>query len=396
MKILTVCQYYSPEPFRVADLCEGLVRQGHTVTVVTGTPNYPEGEIYSGYEHGARADEIVNGVRVHRCPVHPRKRGAFHRAWNYYSFIFSSRRYLARLKEEFDVVFVYQLSPVMMAEGALAWAKKHRKPCLLYCLDLWPESLTLGGVRPGSLLYRYYLHVSRKIYQKADQILVSSRGFVHYFESVLGIDAEKLSYLPQYAEDLFDNVPPIQQHDPPYHFLFAGNIGEIQSVDTILAAAKLLEMDERIQFDIVGDGSDFSRCRELGKDLINVTFYGRRDVSEMPEFYSRADATLVTLRNAPTISFTLPGKVQSYMAAGRAVVGGACGAVAKEILAADCGLCAAAEDITGLADHIRRLADQPEDFLRYGENARQYYRNVFTRDQFFRELTQFFEEITAL
>ena len=57
MKILVVCQYYKPEPFRVSDICEALAAQGHAVTVVTGTPNYPEGEIYPGYEgtaHRAR------------------------------------------------------------------------------------------------------------------------------------------------------------------------------------------------------------------------------------------------------------------------------------------------------------------------------------------------------
>ena len=119
MKILVVCQYYRPEPFRIADICAALVEAGHEVTVVTGTPNYPEGEIYPGYEGAAHRDEVLDGVRVHRCPIHPRKRGSVHRFWNYYSFVFASRRYLAGLNEEFDVVFVNQLSPVMMAEGVL-------------------------------------------------------------------------------------------------------------------------------------------------------------------------------------------------------------------------------------------------------------------------------------
>lgn len=55
MKILVVCQYYAPEPFLLPDICEALAERGHSVTVVTGTPNYPEGEIYPGYENGARA-----------------------------------------------------------------------------------------------------------------------------------------------------------------------------------------------------------------------------------------------------------------------------------------------------------------------------------------------------
>ena len=111
MKILVVCQYYKPEPFRISDICEALTAEGHEVCVVTGLPNYPEGELYPGYEHAAGRDEIINGVKVHRCALHPRKKGALHRFWNYYSFVFSSRRYLSGLKEDFDVVFVNQLSP---------------------------------------------------------------------------------------------------------------------------------------------------------------------------------------------------------------------------------------------------------------------------------------------
>ena len=134
MKILVVCQYYAPEPFRIADICVALTAAGHEVTVVTGTPNYPEGEIYPGYEGTAHRDEVLDGVRIHRCPIHPRKRGAVHRFWNYYSFVWASTRYLSKLDEDFDVVFVNQLSPVMMAEGALRWAKRHGKRCVLYLL----------------------------------------------------------------------------------------------------------------------------------------------------------------------------------------------------------------------------------------------------------------------
>lgn len=47
-KILVICQYYKPEPFRISDICEEMVRRGHEVQVVTGYPNYPEGILYEG------------------------------------------------------------------------------------------------------------------------------------------------------------------------------------------------------------------------------------------------------------------------------------------------------------------------------------------------------------
>lgn len=388
MRILVVCQYYKPEPFRISDICETLAEQGHEVLVVTGVPNYPAGEIYPGYEDAAGRDETVGGVRVHRCGLHPRKRGALHRFWNYYSFVASSTRYLSGLKEEFDVVFVNQLSPVMMAEGALRYARKHGKKTVLYCLDLWPESLTAGGIRPGSPVYRVFLGISRRIYRAADEILITSRGFARYFREVLGLDTANIHYLPQYAERLFDQVPPVQAHEGPYRFLFAGNIGEMQSVETILTAARELEGSAPVHIDIVGDGSDLDRCKELAGDLSNVTFHGRRDVGEMPGFYEQADAMLVTLKDEPSISQTLPGKVQSYMAAGRAVVGAINGETPEVVRAADCGICVPAEDAHALAEAMRALAEQPERFAVYGANAKRYYQATFEKRAFMETLEQ--------
>ena len=119
MKILVVCQHYYPEPFRISDICEWLVAQGHEVDVVTGIPNYPMGVIYDGYKDKSKRNEIINGVNVHRCFTIARRSGAVFRLLNYYSFAISSGLYAARLKKEYDVVFVNQLSPVMMANAAV-------------------------------------------------------------------------------------------------------------------------------------------------------------------------------------------------------------------------------------------------------------------------------------
>ena len=130
MKILVICQYYYPEPFRISNICEELVRRGHEVLVVTGEPNYPEGKIYEGYENHQHTDEVVNGVRVHRCPIFPRKSGAFYRILNYYSYANAAKQFVRSAKctaldgSKFDIVFVNQLSPVMMAEPAIAYKKK--------------------------------------------------------------------------------------------------------------------------------------------------------------------------------------------------------------------------------------------------------------------------------
>lgn len=386
MKILVVCQYYKPEPFRITDICEGLVEQGHEVAVVTGVPNYPEGEVYPGYEKSWGKDTVENGVRVHRCYTVPRKTGSAYRLLNYYSFAWSSTRYLAGLKEEFDVVFVNQLSPVMMAQGAIRYAKKWNKKVVMYCLDLWPESLQAGGIHPDSGIYRLFLSVSKKIYKSVDRILVTSKGFIPYLKDFIGVEGD-CAYLPQYAEDLFDEVPSYVPHEPPYHFVFAGNIGQMQSVETVVEAARLLKEDPRAVFDIVGDGVALPRCRDLAEGLENVVFHGRKDVSRMPGYYAMADAMLVTMKDNDSIAITLPGKVQSYMAAGRAVLGSIGGETAAVIRDAGCGLCVPPEQPEALAAAVRQLLDDPAGLVRYAQQSRAYYLNCFRKEAFMERLT---------
>ena len=82
--------------------------------------------------------------------------------------------------------------------------------------------------------------------------------------------------------------------------MFAGNIGAVQSVETILKAAEMMK-DDPVQFHIVGGGTDLERLEHIREDkkLDNVKFYGRRPLEEMPEYYAKADAMLITMAADP-------------------------------------------------------------------------------------------------
>ena len=382
MKILVVCQHYYPEPFRISDICEELARKGHDVTVVTGTPNYPMGEIYPGYSDKTHRDEVINGVAVHRCPIHPRKTGTIHRLWNYYSYSFASCRYIRKLDSSYDVVFINQLSPVMMANAGIKYAKKNKKRSVLYCLDLWPASLAAGGVSSGAI-YKWFHRVSRKIYKSVDKILVSSQSFSKYFEEEFGL--KDTTYLPQYAEETFTIEDCKKTPGETVDLMFAGNIGTAQSVDTIIRAAALCKDIQKLRWHIVGDGKEFHSCKKLAEELeAPVVFHGRKPIEEMPKYYAMADAMLVTMQKDPIISLTLPGKVQSYMAAGKPIIGAIDGETQRVILESGCGLCANAEDFEGLAKCVRGFIES--DKADYIINSGKYYSENFTKRQFIEKI----------
>ena len=387
MKILVICQYYYPEPFRITDICESLVLRGHSVTVLTGLPNYPEGRVLDEYQHGSKRKEILNGVKVIRCFEIGRGKSKIKLFLNYLSYTLSATLKVLFIKEEYDVIFVNQLSPVLMAIPGIVYKKRHKKKLLLYCLDLWPDSLAAGGIKETSAIFKIIHKISKMIYSSADIILVTSSMFKDYFRNVLKIERNNIKHLPQYAEDIFAEARfqtlSDSESNKTYNFVFAGNIGDMQSVETIIKAAHELCYCSNILFHILGDGSKLDECKSLSNKLglKNVKFYGRRPIEEMPVFYELADAMLVTLKDNKTLSYTLPGKVQSYMAAGKPIIGAICGETERVVEEAKCGFICNAEDYQSLAKLILKFCDSDETIL-MSNNAHKYYMENFDKNKF--------------
>lgn len=385
MKILVVCQHYWPEPYPLPDICEELVQRGHQVQVVTDVPNYPVGRIYPGYRSLKMRNQIHNGVRIRRTFTIGRRNNLFFRFLNYISFMLSSLLYVIGMKEEFDVVFANQSSPIIMSVAALAYGKKWHKKVVLYCMDLWPASLAAGGIKENSIIYKAFKKISRKIYRGADSILISSESFREYLKAEFQISDEKIRYHPQYADFVCGTGEPVEKDT--VDLMFAGNVGVVQSIPTILNAAKLLEDQRQLRWHIVGDGSELVHCKKLAKELElqNVIFHGRKEYFEMPRYFAMADAMLLTLIADPFISLTLPRKAQTYLAAGKPVIGAANGEIAVTIRRSACGFCAEAEDAEGFAEAVRQFLAAP-DKAQLGRNAEDYYRRNFCRDRFMENL----------
>ena len=386
MKILVVCQYYYPEPFRISDICETLVKNGHEVTVLTGLPNYPEGRILDDYRNGRKRIEEINGVKVIRCFEIGRGNGSLQLFLNYISFSVSASVKALLLKEKFDVIFVNQLSPVMMGIPAIFYKNKHNRKMLLYCLDLWPDSLAAGGIKESSIIYKVFKKLSKWIYSSADSIAVTSSMFKEYYKNTLGMNTDNVIHLPQYAEDLFSESVETTKENK-FNFVFAGNIGDMQSVDTIIKAANELKERSDITFHIVGDGSKLEECKLLSKELglENILYYGRRPVSEMPKYYGLADAMLITLKDNKNISYTLPGKVQSYMAASKPIIGAINGEASQVITDAKCGFVCSAENYKELANLIIKFCDSDKK-EEMAKDSYDYYIRHYSKEKFISKL----------
>ena len=379
MKILVVCQHYWPEPFRITEICETLVARGHEVTAVVGLPNYPSGKVPDEYKRFHRRREEINGVHVRRCFEIGRKNSRFGLAVNYCSYMFAACHRLLWMKKDFDAVYAYSTSPVLMSLPAAFLRTICRKPLMIYVLDIWPACLAAMNVYEGSALYTFMKRVSRWVYRKADILAYSSKRFQGYFKKVHGLDVPDEWYLPQFADSQFECLPEAQPAEG-WNFVFAGNIGKVQSVETLIQAAAILR-NEPIKWHVLGDGANDAACAKLVEALALeriVTMYGRRPISEMPAYYAMADAMLISMRNDISVNDTLPGKVQSYMAAGKPILGSIAGETPNIVAEARCGLCSPPEDPEAFAQIVRSFIART-DQAEMGENARRYYQDHFTK-----------------
>ena len=392
LKILVVCQHFYPENFRINDICYELVKRGNSVTVLTGLPNYPKGKVFKEYKFHKNRKQNINGVNIIRCSLIGRGSSTLKMMFNYMWFAFFGCLKAIFMKKDFDIVYVYQLSPITMAWPAIVVKKMKKIPLIIHVLDQWPVSITTGGISKKSFIYKILTRWSVKTYNKADVITCSSKSFKNYFTKELGLDRNKgFYYLPSYAEASYANFK--SKKDKNFDLVFAGNIGPAQSVETIIEAANILKDEKDIIFHIVGDGLSYNNCKDLAirYNLKNVIFYGYHDVSEMPKYYGLADVFLITMVDNEVVNSTLPAKVQSYMLAGKPIIGAINGEVEEVIKDAKCGLCCKSLDYKKLAEIILQ-ARYSKELSNWSKNSYNYYKKHFEKDNCIDDLIKVLEE----
>jgi glycosyltransferase involved in cell wall biosynthesis len=383
MKILVVCQYYYPEEFQINSICESLAVRGHQVTVLTGLPNYPTGIIPKSYKWRKR-HEFHNGVEIYRAGEIPRGHGIFRLALNYVSFVIFSSIKALFLKKNFDVIYVYQLSPVFMAIPGIILKKITGKRFFLYCCDLWPESVKVMGIKKDSVLFKLIGKVSTYIYQNCDCIGIQSKAFSQYFQEVHHIPNSSIVYIPQFADSQFLEEDLSEKHDY-INFVFLGNIGLAQDLDCVVKAVCEIRNIPCFRVHIIGDGSYLATLKErvITNKLDHIfKFYGRRPYDEMGKYYKLADVCLLTLSHDSIIGETIPSKLQGYMAAGK-IVAAAIDGPAREIVSeSDCGRAVPAGDSTGLAECMKDMILHIEKYNQCGKNGRTYFKTHFTKEKY--------------
>lgn len=405
MRLLVVSQYFWPEVFRVNEIVSELRARGHEVTVLTGRPNYPGGQIFDDYAADPVAFSDYHGAEVIRLPLRPRGQGSLRLLLNYWSFVFwgcllGPWRLRGR---RFDAIFCFETSPITSALPAVLLRRLKRAPLLLWVLDLWPDTLSAVGMVRSQRGLNAVGALVRFIYKRCDLILAQSRAFFAAIERWSHAPS-KTRYFPQWGEAAFDGeldgvtqAPELAPHAGSFKLMFAGNIGDAQDFPSLLDAAASARHRPDLHWLIVGDGRQAPWVREQieARGLQDTVFMlGRHPLERMPEFFKGADALLVSLKAEPIFAMTIPGKVSAYLSAGRPILAMIDGEGARVIEEAGAGLVAPAGASSLLARQALAMADLPPEARQgMGRRAKAYARREFDRATLISQLEAWLDEV---
>lgn len=363
MSVLIISQYYPPESSLLASiLARELTEHGHQVRVLTGYPNYPTGRVFDGYRQQWRGYEQDGDVRVCRVPLFPdHSQRTIRRIANYLSFGLSAAT--ARgFASGADVVYVYA-TQLTAALGPWLWRLTGGPPYVLHIQDLWPDSI-LGSslVRPGRtgrVLAAILNPWIASVYRHAAAVV----GIAPTMVSTLidrGVPPEKAKLVFNWADEQSvkgTQAPSEVPGDGQTRVLYAGNVGDLQDLETVVEAAHRAA-DAGVRLTILGDGVALPRVRALVEELgsSNIEFRPAVPRSEMADAYRRADFALVCLKDLPVFRGTIPSKLQAALSHGMPIVTTVQGDVRSIVEEAGVGFTADSESVSSLEEAFRKAA----------------------------------------
>lgn len=381
MRILYATQWFDPEPIlKGSGFASLMAAAGHEVRVVTGFPNYPGGRLYPGYRLASLRRDTIGGVAVDRVPLIPsHSRSAIGRAINYLSFALSWAVYGLVMRRP-DVLYVYH-PPLTVGLAACVIGAVRRIPFVYDVQDMWPDTLAASGMVKSRAVLGIIDRLCGIVYARADRIIVQSPGFRRVLME-RGVPAAKIDVIYNWAND--EAVRPGAKENQyaaefagRFTIVYAGNMGPVQGLETVLQAAKFTEaVVPRLQFVLVGGGIEVDRLSALAREhaIGSVRFMPPVPQRQIADLLAVADVLLVHLKDDPLFRITIPSKTQFYLAAGKPILMGAEGDAADLIVRAGAGVVVPPGDARALADAALGLAARPRQVLAgMGAAGRAFY-----------------------
>lgn len=214
--------------------------------------------------------------------------------------------------------------------GPLVGRLKQHFKCRSYLIlrDMFPDwALHLGIIKKG-LPYFLLKAVERYQYRQADTIGIQSPNNLFYFQKHHSSVKAKLEVLWNWARPLHTiTKAPCSIHVSQTSiagriiFVYAGNIGVAQGMQTFLSLIESLKNNSEIGFLIVGRGSEAEMIKQAvhHQDLHNAVVFDEISPFEIPGLFEQCHVGLMFLDRRHQ-THNIPGKFVTYLQSGLPVL----------------------------------------------------------------------------
>lgn len=396
MRILFLTENFPPErnasATRVYERACYWVKWGHEVTVLTCTPNFPEGKVFPGYRNKWHQVEMMDGIRVVRVKTFiTANEGIVLRTLDFLSFMGSAM--IAGLFQDPPDVIISTSPQFFAAVGGWGLAGLRGKPFIFELGDLWPASITAVGAMEQNVFLRWMERLELFLYRRSAAVIALTSAFKDDLVRrcippgkiavvINGVDTPR--YAPRPRDMELAKTYGLDEH---FVIGYIGTHGMAHALEKVLDVAEKLQQMPDVRFLFVGGGAGKVKLEEeLGKrKLRNVVLVPPQPKERMPEFWSLCSVALVHLKDTPVFEAVIPSKIFEAMGMGVPILlaspkGEASHIVEKE----EAGLWVPAEDPTALEEGILRLKNDHEFYhlcaARSYASAPRYSRERQARD----------------
>jgi glycosyltransferase involved in cell wall biosynthesis len=344
---------------------------GAEVTVITCFPNFPQGIVYAGFKNHWKQMEWMDGIKVIRVWSYiSANEGFIRRTLDYISFSFTS--FLAGLFEKTDIILA--TSPqffTALAGRSLSFWK--RRPWIMEVRDLWPESIKTVGATNNKALIRYFEWQEKRCYKSSIKVIVVTDSFKERLIEK-GISENKI-YVIKNGANLELYLPKEKNFrikkelglEGKKILGYIGTLGMAHKLDFILECAKELKVtNPEFHFLLIGNGAEKKTLlKQIVLDnLDNVTILDSVPKSEVVEYLSILDASIINLKKSELFTTVIPSKIFETAAMEIPILLGVDGEARSIVEGFGAGLFYEPENLSDFILKVDKLFNNEFDYLR--------------------------------
>lgn len=388
MRILVFTDNYPPETNAVADRMAAraafLVRNNCSVTVITSSPNFPEGKPYPGYGNPWLRREQKEGVLVKRVKtlIRPNK-GLFLRSLDFASYVFPS--FIAAIQEKAPDIVITSSPHLLVPISAIAAARWFAVPVITEIADLWPDSVigVEAAGKSGGLIH-ILKAIEAIIYSNSDHLV----GVTSTISMTIKERDPSAAVSTIYSGSNPSTVPAATEwreklglSRDDFIFAYIGTLGAAHDIPSMVKAFNQTK-SARIKMIVTGKGAMRDRVEQLVRSSGNerVLLLPPLNKDEALSLLSAIDCSVIHLKDRDVFRTVLPSKLYEAMAHEKPVLAvSPAGELSEFITKHRVGRWVNAGSQTALTAEFESLASKFDELQIYRKNARSTAAH-FTRD----------------